>query len=52
VSGIFQAGDSMSFARAVSQTYGLKPIEQGNAVLLTGVPEKQFSTTSELPDSD
>jgi transmembrane sensor len=41
VSGIFRAGDSMSFARAVSQTYGLQPIEQANAILLTGMPEKQ-----------
>jgi transmembrane sensor len=41
VSGIFRAGDSMSFARAVSQTYGLQPVEQANAILLTGMPEKQ-----------
>jgi transmembrane sensor len=54
VSGIFRAGDSMSFARAVAQTYGLKPIEQANAVLLTGLPEKQSSTgaAAELPDSE
>jgi transmembrane sensor len=41
VSGIFRAGDSMSFARAVSQTYGLQPVEQANAILLTGMPDKQ-----------
>jgi transmembrane sensor len=41
VSGIFRAGDSMSFARAVSQTYGLRPVEQQNAILLTGIPDGQ-----------
>jgi transmembrane sensor len=41
VSGIFHAGDSMSFARAVSQTYGLMPVEQGNAIVLRGLPNRQ-----------
>jgi transmembrane sensor len=48
VSGIFRAGDSMSFARAVAQTYGLRPVEQANAILLTGMPEKQ--TTPDAVD--
>jgi transmembrane sensor len=41
VSGVFRAGDSMSFARAVSQTYGLIPVERENAILLSGFPESQ-----------
>jgi transmembrane sensor len=40
VSGVFRAGDSMSFARAVSQTYGLQPVEQSKSILLMGIPEK------------
>jgi hypothetical protein len=38
---VFRAGDSMSFARAVSQTYGLIPVERENAILLSGFPESQ-----------
>jgi transmembrane sensor len=41
VSGIFRAGDSMSFARAVSHNYGLTLIEQSNAILLAGAPGRQ-----------
>jgi transmembrane sensor len=54
VSGIFRTGDSMSFARAVSQTYGLQPVEQANAILLTGIPEKQTTpdAAAELASPD
>jgi transmembrane sensor len=51
VSGIFRAGDSGSFARAVSETYGLVPIEQASAILLTGLPTRQ-SATAALDGSD
>jgi transmembrane sensor len=44
VSGIFRAGDSMSFARAVSQAYGLVPLEQAHEIVLTGVPRESVAT--------
>lgn len=36
VSGIFRAGDSMRFARAVARTYGLVIVEQTDRIVLTG----------------
>jgi transmembrane sensor len=41
VSGIFRAGDSLSFARAVAQTYGLTMVEQEHEILLNGVPVRE-----------
>jgi len=38
VSGIFSVGDSLSFARAVSQSYGLKVEEEPRRVVLSGLP--------------
>jgi transmembrane sensor len=38
VNGLFQAGDSASFANAVSQTYGLKVIDKGSEIVLAGTP--------------
>ncbi|HEY3851062.1 MAG TPA: FecR domain-containing protein [Steroidobacteraceae bacterium] len=52
VSGIFRAGDSMSFARAVSQAYGLMPVEQANAILLTGTPQQQVRPATVVGSSD
>jgi transmembrane sensor len=38
VNGLFQAGDSLSFANAVAQTYGLRVIQQEEEIVLSGVP--------------
>jgi transmembrane sensor len=38
ISGLFQAGDSASFARAVAATYGLTAVNRGNEIVLGGVP--------------
>jgi transmembrane sensor len=37
ISGVFQAGQSMSFARAVAQSYGLQVVDRGTSIVLTGV---------------
>lgn len=39
VNGLFQAGDSSSFANAVAQTYGLQVTERSEEIVLGGVPE-------------
>jgi transmembrane sensor len=39
VNGLFQAGDSASFARAVAHTYGLTVLEQDGRIVLSGAPE-------------
>jgi transmembrane sensor len=36
VNGLFQAGDSLSFANAVAQTYGLRVIEREQEIILSG----------------
>lgn len=38
VNGLFQAGDSTSFARAVAQTYGLVVVERNGEIILSGSP--------------
>lgn len=38
VSGIFRAGDSLSFARAVSKSYGLTVEESDRQIVLAGAP--------------
>jgi transmembrane sensor len=38
VNGLFQAGDSMSFARAVAATYGLVVVERDDEIILSGTP--------------
>jgi len=38
VNGLFQAGDSRSFAEAVAQGYGLNVVEENGQWVLTGVP--------------
>ena len=38
VNGLFQAGDSMSFARAVAATYGLVVVERDDQIILSGTP--------------
>jgi transmembrane sensor len=38
VNGLFQAGDSIHFANAVAQTYGLQVIERGDEIVLAGRP--------------
>ncbi len=49
VNGLFQAGDSMSFANAVAQTYELKIIERPNEIVLAGAPHPQSSGTRAGP---
>jgi len=41
VSGIFRAGDSLSFAAAVSENYGLEVQQQPRRILLSGLPHPQ-----------
>jgi transmembrane sensor len=41
VSGIFRAGDSLSFAQAVSENYGLRVQRQPTRILLSGLPHPQ-----------
>ena len=38
VNGLFQAGDSLSFAKAISQAYGLRVVEKPREILITGLP--------------
>lgn len=38
VNGLFQAGDSLSFARAIAQAYGLRAVEHGDEIVLEGAP--------------
>ena len=38
VNGLFQAGDSMSFARAVAATYGLVVVERDDEIVISGTP--------------
>jgi len=38
VNGLFQAGDSLSFAHAIAQAYGLRAVERGDEIVLEGVP--------------
>jgi transmembrane sensor len=40
VNGLFQTGDSMSFARAVAQTYGFVVVERGDEIILSGSPTR------------
>jgi transmembrane sensor len=45
VTGLFQTGDSLSFAHAVAQTYGLTVEERKNSIVLAGVPAHHTSAT-------
>jgi transmembrane sensor len=38
VTGLFQTGDSLSFAHAVAQSYGLTVEERSDQIVLSGVP--------------
>lgn len=38
VSGLFQAGDSMSFANALAQTYGLTVATRQDEIIISGLP--------------
>lgn len=46
VSGVFTAGQSLSFARAMSQSYGLRVVEHGESIELTGVGRSALSPLS------
>jgi transmembrane sensor len=43
VTGLFQTGDSLSFAHAVAQTYGLHVEERDDAIVLGGAPSPAVS---------
>jgi transmembrane sensor len=45
VTGLFQTGDSLSFARAVAQSYGLTVEERKDAIVLSGSPSQHTSPT-------
>jgi len=38
ISGIFRAGDSERFARAIADTYALEVIEESNRIVIAGSP--------------
>lgn len=40
VSGLFQAGNSLSFADAVAQTYGLRVIQREQQIIISGAPRQ------------
>jgi transmembrane sensor len=44
VTGLFQTGDSLSFAHAVAQTYGLTVEERDGAIVLRGAPAPGLPT--------
>jgi len=43
VSGVFRAGESASFARAVAQSYGLRIADDADRIVLTGLPQEPNS---------
>ena len=42
ISGVFQSGDSLSFANAVAHTYQLQVVEEDNKIVLTGDPKAAY----------
>jgi transmembrane sensor len=47
ISGVFIAGQSMSFARAVAQSYALGVVDRGSSIVLTGVGKSNVDGTQE-----
>jgi transmembrane sensor len=45
VTGLFQTGDSLSFAHAVAQSYGLTVEERKDAIVLSGAPVQHSIST-------
>jgi len=45
VSGLFQAGDSTSFANAVAQTYGLTVVTRQAQIVVSGIPTSRGAIT-------
>lgn len=45
VTGLFRAGDSMSFARAVAEAFDLEIIEEPDSIELSGVPTEPRAAT-------
>jgi transmembrane sensor len=45
VTGLFQTGDSLSFAHAVAQSYGLSVEERKDAIVLSGAPVQHSPAT-------
>jgi transmembrane sensor len=43
ISGVFIAGQSMSFARALAQSYDLQIMEQGDSIVLSGIGRSKVS---------
>ncbi|MBL8265673.1 FecR family protein [Steroidobacter sp.] len=50
VSGVFTAGQSLSFARAMAQSYGLRVVEHGESIELAGVGRSALSPMSAPPN--
>ncbi len=46
VSGVFTAGQSMSFARAMAQSYGLEVINRGGSIELAGIGRSVVKSTT------
>lgn len=44
VTGLFRAGDSMSFARAVAEAFGLEIREETDRIVLSGVPAEPHTS--------
>jgi transmembrane sensor len=40
VTGLFQTGDSVSFAHAVAENFGLTVIERNEEIVISGVPSR------------
>lgn len=45
INGLFQAGDSVSFAKAVAHIYGLTIVEQESRIVLRGEPTQNVQAT-------
>ncbi|MBL8270018.1 FecR family protein [Steroidobacter sp.] len=47
ISGVFQSGDSSSFAKAVAYTYHLNVVTEGDTITLSGNPQAAYRKRSE-----
>jgi transmembrane sensor len=49
VNGLFQSGDSASFANAVAQTYGLRVVARDGEIVLSGMPSLPVAQSADVP---
>lgn len=49
VTGLFRAGDSLSFARAVGEAYGLEVIDERNRIVLDSIPAENAAAARARP---